>query len=273
MDILVNASDPEPFGIVLLEAHGTRRGRSSPVNAGGPGEIIEHGRSRPAHASSGEPGALADALEPLLASPSCAARSRPRAASASWPSSPTRHARAVLQGLQALAEQRCAGSANGRSLPCSEQMAGRPCDPIKAEPSGTRARRPSACEVTIVAHDIGPVGGMERQLVELVLGLRRAGSPRHRDRPHVRAARRLRGRLPPGARAATAVPAGLPVVHAERARSRCAGMGRGVLQATGAIVLNRVDVIAVHYCHQVGPATPSRATRLSRLLRQGWSAS
>jgi len=37
---------------------------------------------------------------------------------------------------------------------------------------------------------------------------------------------------------------------------------RGVVQATGAIVLNRVDVIAVHYCHQVGPANPSRSTRL-----------
>jgi glycosyltransferase involved in cell wall biosynthesis len=39
---------------------------------------------------------------------------------------------------------------------------------------------------------------------------------------------------------------------------------RGLVQATGAIVLNPVDVIAVHYCHQLGPATPSRSTRLSR---------
>ena len=35
---------------------------------------------------------------------------------------------------------------------------------------------------------------------------------------------------------------------------------RGVVQATGAIVLNRVDVIAVHYCHQVGVVTPSRTS-------------
>jgi glycosyltransferase involved in cell wall biosynthesis len=34
---------------------------------------------------------------------------------------------------------------------------------------------------------------------------------------------------------------------------------RGLVQSTGAIVLNRVDVIAVHYVHQVGPAHPSRA--------------
>lgn len=31
------------------------------------------------------------------------------------------------------------------------------------------------CEVTIVAHDIGSVGGMEHQLAELVLGLGRLG--------------------------------------------------------------------------------------------------
>jgi glycosyltransferase involved in cell wall biosynthesis len=40
---------------------------------------------------------------------------------------------------------------------------------------------------------------------------------------------------------------------------------RGVVQSTGAIVLNRVDVVAVHYCHQVGPANPSRSTALFRV--------
>jgi glycosyltransferase involved in cell wall biosynthesis len=39
---------------------------------------------------------------------------------------------------------------------------------------------------------------------------------------------------------------------------------RGVVQATGAIVLNRVDVITVHYCHQAGRVTPSRSTKLFR---------
>jgi UDP-glucose:(heptosyl)LPS alpha-1,3-glucosyltransferase len=39
---------------------------------------------------------------------------------------------------------------------------------------------------------------------------------------------------------------------------------RGVVQTTGAIVLNRVDVVAVHYCHQAGPANPSRSTGLFR---------
>ncbi len=35
---------------------------------------------------------------------------------------------------------------------------------------------------------------------------------------------------------------------------------RGIVQATGAIVLSRVDAIAVHYCHQVGEATTSQPT-------------
>jgi glycosyltransferase involved in cell wall biosynthesis len=66
MDILVNASDPEPFGIVLLE--GLARGVAVvAVDTGGPRELIEHQRTGML-ASSGEPHALADAIEPLLAS-------------------------------------------------------------------------------------------------------------------------------------------------------------------------------------------------------------
>ncbi len=42
MDILVNASDPEPFGIVLLE--GMARGVAVvAVDSGGPREIVEDG--------------------------------------------------------------------------------------------------------------------------------------------------------------------------------------------------------------------------------------
>jgi glycosyltransferase involved in cell wall biosynthesis len=67
LDILVNASDPEPFGIVLLE--GMSRGVAVvAVDSGGPGEFIEHGHTG-LLARSGDPGALADALEPLLVSP------------------------------------------------------------------------------------------------------------------------------------------------------------------------------------------------------------
>ena len=67
MDILLNASDPEPFGIVLLE--GMARGVAVvAVASGGPGDFIQHGRTG-VLARSGEPAALADALEPLLGSP------------------------------------------------------------------------------------------------------------------------------------------------------------------------------------------------------------
>jgi glycosyltransferase involved in cell wall biosynthesis len=67
LDILVNASDPEPFGIVLLE--GMARGVAVvAVDAGGPGEFIAD-RLTGMLARSGQPQDLADALEPLLDAP------------------------------------------------------------------------------------------------------------------------------------------------------------------------------------------------------------
>lgn len=67
LDILVNASDPEPFGIVLLE--GMARGVAVvAVNSGGPAEFIEQGRTG-LLARAGDPVALADALEPVVVSP------------------------------------------------------------------------------------------------------------------------------------------------------------------------------------------------------------
>ncbi|HVR05492.1 MAG TPA: glycosyltransferase [Solirubrobacteraceae bacterium] len=67
MDVLVNASDPEPFGIVLLEAM-ARGVAVVAVDSGGPAEFVEHGRTG-LLARSGDPAALADALEPLLQAP------------------------------------------------------------------------------------------------------------------------------------------------------------------------------------------------------------
>jgi glycosyltransferase involved in cell wall biosynthesis len=66
MDIMVNASDPEPFGIVLLEAM-ARGVAVVAVASGGPLEIVEDGSSG-VLAGSGEPEALAQALAPLLSS-------------------------------------------------------------------------------------------------------------------------------------------------------------------------------------------------------------
>jgi glycosyltransferase involved in cell wall biosynthesis len=137
---------------------------------------------------------------------------------------------------------------------------------VQIDGDSERETEPATSElvdVTIVAHDIGGVGGMERQLTELILGLRRLG---HRVTVIARTCE-----LPPGSGVA---------FHRVRAPGRpfllaypwfmLAGSlavrrwRRGVVQATGAIVLNRVDVLAVHYCHQVGPVNPSRATRLFR---------
>jgi glycosyltransferase involved in cell wall biosynthesis len=122
---------------------------------------------------------------------------------------------------------------------------------------------PPPCEVTIVAHDVGSVRGMERQLSELVIGLRKLG---HQVTVIARSCelpadagvsfRRVRG---PSRPFLIAYPwfmvAGSLAVRRWR---------RGIVQATGAIVLNRVDVIAVHYCQQVGAATPSRDTWMFR---------
>jgi glycosyltransferase involved in cell wall biosynthesis len=66
MDVLVNASDPEPFGIVILE--GMARGVAVvAVNSGGPAEFVQDGVTGML-ARSGQPDALADAIEPLLLS-------------------------------------------------------------------------------------------------------------------------------------------------------------------------------------------------------------
>jgi UDP-glucose:(heptosyl)LPS alpha-1,3-glucosyltransferase len=128
-------------------------------------------------------------------------------------------------------------------------------------PGDSRPRPADACDVTIVAGDIGPVGGMERALAELVSGLRELGHgvtviARTCELPtgvevafhHIRA---------PARPALLAQPWFVLAASLALARRR-----RGLVQATGAVVLNRVDVIAVHYCHQVGPANPSRSTLL-----------
>ena len=119
--------------------------------------------------------------------------------------------------------------------------------------------RPAALpDVTIVANDIGPVGGMERQLTDLIAGLRGLGH-------HVTVIART-----------CDLPAGVEVEHHRVVGPRrpfvlahtwflLAGSfvtrrrRRGIVQVNGAVVLNRADIAAVHYCHQV--ARPTRAAR------------
>jgi glycosyltransferase involved in cell wall biosynthesis len=126
--------------------------------------------------------------------------------------------------------------------------------------------RPSAdapCAVTIVAHDVGSVGGMERQLAELIAGLTRRGHEvtviaRTCELPaDVRVTfHRIRGPRRPFL---LFYPWFMLVGSLAVWRWRW-----GVVQATGAIVLNRVDCIAIHCCHQVYRAAPKRPTRLLR---------
>jgi len=137
-------------------------------------------------------------------------------------------------------------------------------------PQATRAQA-SRLPLTIVAHDIGAVGGMERQLAELLLGLRALG---HEITVIARTCEIPPGsgivfhRVPgPGRPFTIAYPwfmlAGTLAVRRWR---------RGIVQVTGAIVLGRVDVVAVHYCHQVGPAQASRSNPLYRLQVRAASA-
>lgn len=120
------------------------------------------------------------------------------------------------------------------------------------------APRAQPCDVTIVANDIGPIGGMERVLTELIAGLHRLGHDvtviaRTYDAPPLAGVtfHRVFGPRRP---ALIASPWFLLAASLVLWRRR-----RGVVQATGAIVANRVDVISVHFCHQIGPANPSRS--------------
>jgi UDP-glucose:(heptosyl)LPS alpha-1,3-glucosyltransferase len=111
--------------------------------------------------------------------------------------------------------------------------------------------------VTIVAHDVGSVGGMERQLGELIAGLRRRGHP-----VTVIA---WKCELPEGVDADVHIVGGprrpFPLGYLSflvRGSLALRRHRRGVVQATGAIVLNGVDVLAIHCCHQVYRAAPRR---------------
>lgn len=128
-----------------------------------------------------------------------------------------------------------------------------------AEQPALRAR-----EITIVAHDIGPVGGMERVLSELIVGLHARGHEvtviaRTCELPPgaVRRFHRVRG---PARPFLLAYPWFLILASAMLPLRR-----RGVVQETGGIVLAPVDVVSVHYLHQVGPASASRRNALFAL--------
>lgn len=123
---------------------------------------------------------------------------------------------------------------------------------------------PAQLEVTIVANDIGSVGGMERQLTELITGLLdldyrvtviswTCSLPPHPNMRWVRV---------PGPRRPFVVSYPLFLLLAS---FLVALRGRGIVHSTGAIVLNRTAVCTVHFCHQAVAELPS----FSRASREG----
>lgn len=102
--------------------------------------------------------------------------------------------------------------------------------------------------VTVVAHDVGPVGGMERMLTELVNRLLDRGTDvtlvsRSCELPSHPRLRWIR--VPGPARPFTfAFPWFLLAGSVMAWRHR-----RGPLHTTGALVLNRADLSTVHFCH------------------------
>jgi glycosyltransferase involved in cell wall biosynthesis len=71
-DVLVSASEPEPFGLTLLEAMAFERAVLA-VGRGGPAEIVEHGRSGWL-VPDGTPESLAGGMRTLLDDPALRAR-------------------------------------------------------------------------------------------------------------------------------------------------------------------------------------------------------
>ncbi len=238
MDVLVNASEGEPFGIVMLEAM-ARGVAVAAVGSGGPVEVVRDGETG-VLAPSGDPAVLADALAPLIASREL----RERLGRAGRERFEREFTDVAMRRrfFAALEEQRRAATG--------------------AEPGD--GGRPDLPAVTIVAHDIGAVGGMERQLSELALGLRRAGHPvtviaRSCELPPDAGV--VFHRVPgPSRPFLLAYPWFLAVGSLLVRRHR-----RGVVQATGAIVLNGVDSVSVHCCHRAYRAMPGRPTPIFRL--------
>jgi glycosyltransferase involved in cell wall biosynthesis len=128
---------------------------------------------------------------------------------------------------------------------------------------GVRGRPTAAGDhITIVAHDIGPVGGMEMQISHLIGGLLERGR-------HVTAIARscevpdhelLTKVLVPGP------PSPFPVAYPWFAMAGAAALarhGRGIVHAAGAIVPVPIDVTTIHFCHHAFATLrgPSRASR------------
>ncbi len=112
-------------------------------------------------------------------------------------------------------------------------------------------------QVTLVAHRVGPVGGMEQMLSRLIQGLLETGwevtvvarSCDLSPHPMLRWARVPHAGRPFLLMYPWFFVAGSLVTWRRR---------RGVLNTTGALVLNRADVSTVHLCHHAFHAKSER---------------
>jgi glycosyltransferase involved in cell wall biosynthesis len=211
-DACVNASDGEPFGIVLLEAMAA----SLPVVAvakAGPLEIVESGVTGLLipHADAGE---LAAALCKLAADPASA------------------------RGMG------IAGRARYERLFTDTRMAADFAEQLERL-SGRGERR----AVTIVVQHVGPVGGMERQLTEIITGLlafgwsvtviaRACELPPHENLHWIP----IRGPYRPFV-------IGYPwfLLRAGLALRR---HRNGIVHLNGALAPNRADIATIHFSHR-----------------------
>jgi UDP-glucose:(heptosyl)LPS alpha-1,3-glucosyltransferase len=119
--------------------------------------------------------------------------------------------------------------------------------------------------LTIVAHEVAPLGGMERQLSRLICGIAERGAE-----VTIVAARCELPRATRGVRLIRVRGPRWPFVALYTWFFVAGGVclrrhRRGLVHATGAIVPNRVAVSTVHYCHEA-----ARARGLERARSPAW---
>jgi UDP-glucose:(heptosyl)LPS alpha-1,3-glucosyltransferase len=126
-------------------------------------------------------------------------------------------------------------------------------------------------DVTIVAHDIGPIGGMERQLSELIKGLldrgfRVTAISRRCDISAEPALRQIR--VPGPARPfALGYLVFLALGTWQVWRHRA-----GLVHASGAIVANHIDICTIHFCHRASRRRRADALRMQPIFRRTYRA-
>ncbi|HEU5003747.1 MAG TPA: glycosyltransferase [Actinomycetota bacterium] len=237
MDVVVHASFGEPFGLVLVEALALGKPLVATA-AGGPLEIIEDGVSG-VLVPVGEPAPMADAILSIVGDEARAAALRAGALARAPRFSEERMAAGFAELLTSLDIP-----GRGRRLRRHPPDA-TPGPTGPPPPAADPAARP---RVALVAHRVDHRGGMERACAELIQHTYRE------FRFHV-VSGYLEPELIPLVEGWTRIPIparpfavrfGWFLARASVALRR---VDADVVHTVGAIVVNRVDVAAVHYCH------------------------